>query len=90
MCCGGSAKNIIKIAVIPLGYCRLQGLLKVSHVRSSVLIKIGLAFFTALQGQCVLWFRNNSSLIKNYRVVTSKGDCQKIWGHVNLSRCVKT
>lgn len=46
----GSAKKLIKISVIPLGYCRIQGLLKVSHVRrGSVLIKIGLASFTELQ-----------------------------------------
>lgn len=50
MSCEGSTKKVIKIAVIPLGYCKVQGLLKVIHVRrGSGLTKIGLAFFTELQ-----------------------------------------
>lgn len=61
----GSAKKLIKIAVISLGYCRVQGLLKVSHVRrGSVLIKIGLAFLQNYKGQYVFWFRNTAAWLK--------------------------
>lgn len=80
MFCGGSAKKVIKIAIIPLGYCKLPGLLKVSHVRrGSVLTKIGLAFFTELQSAVCTLAEKYRSLIKNYRAVTSKetlGKCR--------------